>query len=260
MTTSLRSTAAPPAAPTPGGLPTLQLDRVACARGGRAVCRGLSFTLEAGGLVWLRGPNGSGKTTLLRVVAGLAPPAAGCLRWGGEPLPDSAGYRRSRVYLGHANGLRDDQTADEALEFACDLQGLATSVDVRRQALARLDLSGHADAPVRTLSQGQRRRVALARLLLQRVPALWILDEPFEALDAAGVGELNQALTAHRRRGGSVLMTSHLPIDGPDGGPDRPQVVELASQALPAHAAAGAPNPAAHPASTPVSTTAGASA
>jgi len=176
---------------------------LACRRGERLLFSGLDLKVLPGQVVWVRGANGQGKTSLLRLLAGLARPAAGRI----EHL---AG--RERVYVGHANALKDDLSVAESLMFLSRLHGFDTSAAAHEQALRRFGLYSRRDAPVRTLSQGQRRRVALARLCTAPRTALWLLDEPFDALDAQGVDVLNAVLAEHAARGGSVLLTSHLPL------------------------------------------------
>jgi heme exporter protein A len=177
---------------------------VSCRRGEELLFRDLSFEILPGQLVWLRGQNGSGKTSLLRIVAGLSPPDAGVV---------SLGAGRARVYIGHANALKDDLTVTESLTFLARLHGLDSEPEAVRAALRTLAIHHRRHATVRTLSQGQRRRVALARLALERAPSLWILDEPFDALDTEGVKAVNQLLVGHLGRQGSVLLTSHLQLD-----------------------------------------------
>lgn len=174
---------------------------LACRRGERILFRGLNLRVDAGQIVWVRGANGSGKTSLLRLLAGIARPDAGRIEHDAE---------RERVYIGHANALKDDLTAAESLRFLSRLHGFDASDAAIIGALASFGLTTRRDAPVRTLSQGQRRRVALARLCVAPVTALWLLDEPFDALDAEGVSALNTLLTEHTAHGGSVLLTSHV--------------------------------------------------
>lgn len=176
---------------------------LACRRGERILFRDLNVSVLAGQIVWLRGANGQGKTSLLRLLAGLATPAAGRI----DLVPG-----RERVYVGHANALKDDLTALESLRFLSRLHGFDSTAPALDDALRRFGLHGRRDAPVRTLSQGQRRRVALARLCLAPPTALWLLDEPFDALDTDGVSALNALLATHAARGGSVLLTSHLAL------------------------------------------------
>ena len=176
---------------------------LACRRGERLLFSGLDLKVLPGQVVWVRGANGQGKTSLLRLLAGLARPEAGRI----EHL---AG--RERVYVGHANALKDDLSVAESLMFLSRLHGFDTSAAAHEQALRRFGLHSRRDAPVRTLSQGQRRRVALARLCTAPSTALWLLDEPFDALDAQGMTALNELLAEHAARGGSVLLTSHVPL------------------------------------------------
>jgi heme exporter protein A len=176
---------------------------LACRRGPRLLFGALDFELRAGDLIWVRGRNGSGKTSLLRLAAGLATPESGELqRHAGRPL-----------FVGHANALKEELTVAQALAFLLQLRGLAADRGAVQAALDRFGMAARRDAPVRSLSQGQRRRVALARLAAEREPAPWLLDEPFDALDAEGAERLNGLLLQHRARGGSVLLTGHQGLD-----------------------------------------------
>jgi heme exporter protein A len=191
-----------------------------CRRGDRVLFAPTSFVVAAGTIVWVRGANGQGKTTLLRTLAGLSSPAAGeIVRTGPRPP----------LYLAHANALKDDLTVAESLRFLLQLAGERIEASAIDAALECLGVASRRNAFVRTLSQGQRRRVALARLAAQREPLPWLLDEPFDALDAAGVDVLAGVIVEHARRGGSVVLTSHLslPIDDP-----APVVVDLREPAL----------------------------
>lgn len=180
----------------------LTASRLACQRGQRRLFEGLDLSVPAGRIVWVRGQNGRGKTSLLRLAAGLASPAEGRIERRARPL-----------FIGHANALKDDLTAAEALAFLLRVHALPADADTVLAALDTLGVKGRKSAPVRTLSQGQRRRVALARLAVAGDSPLWILDEPFDALDADGIERLNTLLLAHVRQGGSVLLSSHLPLD-----------------------------------------------
>lgn len=192
-------------------LPTLRLQDVACRRGGRWLFKSLGFELAASEMLWLRGRNGSGKTSLLRLVTGLARPDEGELRWGDESLRESARFRRELLYLAHANALKEAQSAVAALGFLARCHGREASPAALAAALERLGLlARQREALVGSLSQGQRRRVALARLVLEDRPGLWVLDEPFDALDADASECVAALLQAHRARGGSVLLTSHV--------------------------------------------------
>ena len=190
-------------------LPSLRLVDVACRRGDRLLFAGLDETLASGELLWLRGGNGRGKTSLLRLVAGLAAPEHGRILWGDTPARRNERFAGELVYIAHANALKDDLTAAESLTFLARVHGRHAEAPAIRAALARLGLAGRERTPMRSLSQGLRRRVALARLALETAPALWVLDEPFDALDVAGTATLHALLAAHRARGGSVLLTSH---------------------------------------------------
>ena len=190
-------------------LPSLRLVNVACRRGDRLLFAGLDETLAAGELLWLRGGNGRGKTSLLRLVAGLSAPERGQILWGDAPTRGNERFAAELVYVAHTNALKDDLTAAESLAFLARVHGRDAGAPAIRAALARLGLAGRERTPTRSLSQGLRRRVALARLALETAPALWVLDEPFDALDVAGTAVLHALLAAHRTRGGSVLLTSH---------------------------------------------------
>ena len=192
------------------GVPDLQANALACRRGRRLLFSGLDLRLSAGQGLWLRGRNGRGKTSLLRLAAGLAGPAAGELRWGGEPLRRSAAFRRQRVWLGHHNALKEDLSVTENLAFLARLQGRRHDSASLAAALAAAGMAERAGAAVRTLSQGQRRRVALARLVLEDQPGLWLLDEPYDALDVDGMAWLGGLIAAHLARGGSLMFASHL--------------------------------------------------
>jgi len=186
---------------------TLRGVDLACRRGDRVVFQGLQFSLGAGELAWLRGRNGSGKSSLLRLAAGLASPLRGELTWDDAPLARSEAFRRTRRFIGHANGLQDELTVGESLAFCAALAGAPGARIV--PALRAFGLESLADAPVRTLSQGQRRRAALATLGLSEEPGVWLLDEPFDALDAEAAQRLQSLIASHRARGGSVLLAAH---------------------------------------------------
>ena len=179
-----------------------------CERGGRVLFERLSFRLEAGEFLRVSGANGSGKTSLLRVLCGLLTPSRGCVRWKGEPVAAlREEYARQLVYLGHAPAVKGDLTAEENLSIACTLAGVAASRAAVKSALARFALPH--DVPVRRLSQGQRRRAALARLALSGAVPLWLLDEPFAALDAEGIERLGALLSGHAEKGGAIVFTTH---------------------------------------------------
>ncbi len=178
---------------------------LAAFRGERLVFRDISFRLGRGDALVLVGPNGAGKSTLLRLLAGLVRPAAGTLAWNGEDtLTDLARHAGRLAYLGHQDGIKPTLTAAENLAFF----GHDPAVG---EALDALGLTPLAALPARMLSAGQRRRLALGRLVLSAAP-LWLLDEPTLGLDAAAVTRLGGLLAEHRRRGGIVIAATHLPL------------------------------------------------
>jgi len=179
-----------------------------CARGGRTLFRGLSFALEEGELLRIAGANGRGKTSLLRILCGLLSPAQGEVRWKGEPVGSlKEEYSRQLVFLGHAPAVKDELTAAENLSIASRLAGNASS-DIDVSAALRA-LAVPEGALVKILSQGQRRRAALARLALSQAIPLWLLDEPLAALDAQAASVVEGLIRAHIGRGGSVVYTTH---------------------------------------------------
>jgi heme exporter protein A len=187
----------------------LETQDLSCQRGNLRLFRGLSFVLGAGELLQVRGANGSGKTSLLRVLCGLLPPSEGEVRWNGVAIHAlQEDYSKQLVYLGHAAAVKDDLTAAENLAIACRLAGNPQPASAVQEALARLGLAG-LGRPVRKLSQGQRRRAALARLALSQAAPLWLLDEPFSALDGEGIDALRGLLLQHLERGGAVAYTTH---------------------------------------------------
>ena len=185
---------------------------LACSRGERRLFAGLSFTIEAGGWLHVGGENGSGKTTLLRTLAGLSPADAGRVSWRGSQVgPDDSGFRRSLLYLGHQAALKDELTPRENLRLGLAIDGFAANDAALVEALACAGLAGCEDLAVRHLSAGQKRRVLLARVLL-RPADLWVLDEPFNALDSDGCHLLGSLLADHLAVGGVAVLTSHQPV------------------------------------------------
>ena len=186
----------------------LEATGLECERGGRVLFRGLSLALKKGELLRIAGANGRGKTSLLRILCGLLPPAAGEVRWDGQPVRSlREEYSRQLVFVGHAPAVKDELTGAENLSIACRLAGLPASADRVRGALDELAVPK--DVLVKKLSQGQRRRVALARLVLSVDVPLWLLDEPFSALDVAAVALMEKLIGAHAARGGLVSFTTH---------------------------------------------------
>ena len=183
---------------------------LACRRGDHRLFEGFDLDVEAGELVWLRAANGYGKTTLLRVLAGLAKPDAGSIAWHHGDL-DLGGRPEAIVFLAHTNALKDDLTVEESVRLLVALHRLDASTPAIDDAVRRFGLHARRHAPIRTLSQGQRRRVALTRLALSHPQATWILDEPYDALDVEGVALVGALLVEHAARRGNVLFTSHVP-------------------------------------------------
>ena len=187
---------------------------LACRRGARLVFGGLSFRLPPGGAVVLTGSNGSGKTSLLRIVAGLLAPAAGRLAWGEKPVSGELAAHRARLhYIGHRDAVKSALTPRETLSFWMALRGFpgSRSAPAIDRALAALALDRAADWPSRWLSAGQRRRLALARLLAAPAP-LWLLDEPMSTLDDNGRARLERMIVEHRADGGRLLLSTHVPF------------------------------------------------
>ncbi len=178
-----------------------------CTRGDRPLFRDLSFALTPGELLHVRGENGSGKTTLLRALCGLSQPAAGEVRWNGQSIREQPEtYRAQLCYIGHGNAIHGDLSPIENLQFEACL-GAENRIEAK-PALESLGLGRVAGLPAKLLSQGQKRRVALARVaVLERT--LWVLDEPFSALDVRAVDRLLASLARHLDRGGLCILTSH---------------------------------------------------
>ena len=186
----------------------LQALDLECARGGRVLFRALGMSIKGSELVRIAGTNGSGKTSLMRILCGLLAPHAGEVRWKGEPIGRlREEYSRELVYLGHAPAVKDDLTATENLRFSLLLSGQDASSERIGSALEGFGVPG--DAPIRRLSQGQRRRAALARLALSERAALWFLDEPFAALDDAAARKVEEHIAQHVARGAAVVYTTH---------------------------------------------------
>ncbi|MCG8670949.1 MAG: cytochrome c biogenesis heme-transporting ATPase CcmA [Pseudomonadales bacterium] len=210
----------------------LTADSLFCERDDRVLFSGLSFSVEPGQILQIEGPNGSGKTTLIRILCGLSQDFEGDLFWRGQPMSEVASqFRQSCVYFGHNTGVKLALTAEENLHWMSQIKGIQAdkhSLNENIQNLLdKVGLRGFEDVPLYTLSAGQKRRVALASLLLKPIP-LWILDEPFTAIDKKGVAELEQLIIEQANNGGSVVLTTHheLAIS-----PEKLKTLTLGSQA-----------------------------
>jgi len=198
----------------------LEVRDLACVRGERHLFAGVGFCLRAGELLHVQGENGAGKTSLLRMLIGLLPPEAGSIRWNGQP-PTSEAFRTELCYLGHANAIKEELTPLENLLASARMADERLSEGEAIEALEQVGLAGREDLACKYLSQGQKRRVALARLVGERRP-LWVLDEPFVALDTGAVAWLAGLIGGHLQRGGCAVFTTHQAVDIPAG-----QVCEL---------------------------------
>ena len=180
-----------------------------CVRGDRRLFNDVNFSLSPGSLLQVQGPNGSGKTSLLRLICGLLAPAEGYIRWQGADI-HSLGeeYFTSLTYVGHRNGLKEELTPDENLRFASGLAGLAVTREEARDALAKMGLAGRENLPARLLSEGQRRRTALARLLICRT-SVWVLDEVLTSLDSSAVKFVTSVIDGHLSKGGIAIVATH---------------------------------------------------
>ena len=187
----------------------LEVSNLECVRGERTLFAGVDFRLNDGEMLYLQGKNGSGKTSLLRILCGLSHPAAGEIRWQGERVGKlGEEFRRQLCYLGHHNAIKEELTPLENLLSSARLADESLNEGLAIDALEMVGLAGRQDLACRYLSQGQKRRVALARLVNER-RALWVLDEPYVALDSAAVELVAGLIGAHLQRGGLVVLTTH---------------------------------------------------
>lgn len=196
-----------PTSPVDQSAPCLRAIELSCIRDDRTLFSGLSFSVEPHQVVLVEGRNGCGKTTLLRTLCGIRPIDEGEVTWCGQPL-DRMGpeYHAELAYVGHHDGVKRDLTAYENLEVHLAL-GKANGVEID-DALEQVELGGYEDSPAASLSAGQRRRLALARLLITESP-LWILDEPLTSLDRHGIGVFKELMRRHTEAGGMVVLTAH---------------------------------------------------
>ncbi|GHF77504.1 cytochrome c biogenesis heme-transporting ATPase CcmA [Thalassotalea marina] len=193
--------------------PLLQLKDLTCIREDRILFEQLNYSINAGDIVQVEGPNGAGKTSLLRILAGLSAPYEGEVSFQGQSIyQESELYRQHLLYLGHLVGIKGELTAQENLMFNLAISGLDDQT--AEDTLEQVDLLGFEDALASHLSAGQHRRIALAKLW-QSQAKLWILDEPFTAIDKKGVLKLEQLMQSHADNGGAVILTTHQDLQMP---------------------------------------------
>ena len=190
----------------------LEVSNLACSRGDHRLFSGLSFALHPGQIMQVQGANGSGKTSLLRTLCGFLMPDEGTIAWRGESIRDlDEEYYAEMLYLGHLNAIKDELSGLENLRISAGLSGIELDEKEALVALRRMGLRGRERLPTKVLSQGQRRRVALARLLVSDA-SLWILDEPLTALDVGAVALMQELVAEHLVRQGMVIFTTHQPL------------------------------------------------
>lgn len=188
----------------------LSAHNLSCCKRDRLLFDALSFSLDAGELLYLKGPNGAGKTSLLRILVGLSQPSSGEVRFQQQAISANPhALHQELVYFAHKLGINPVLSALENLRFWCQQQRLQVADEHIMQVLTLLGLVGLEDLAAINLSAGQQRRVALARFWLKPQASLWVLDEPYTALDVAGIALLEQHMLSHLKQGGCVLMTSH---------------------------------------------------
>ncbi|AKD25974.1 heme ABC exporter, ATP-binding protein CcmA [Polynucleobacter duraquae] len=187
----------------------LEARNITCVRGERTLFSGLDLELFVGQCLHIRGENGVGKTSLLRLLTGLASPDCGEVLWYGQPIKkQESEYHSKLLFLGHRDALKEDLSAIENLRMYAAIDGITLSEQDAFASLWRFGLKGREDLPVNCLSAGQKKRVLMARMLTRRAQ-LWILDEPFNALDTHAVGELQALIVEHLQGNGLVVLTSH---------------------------------------------------
>ena len=192
-----------------GASTILEVNNLKCVRGERLLFSDVSFALSPGGFIQLTGPNGSGKTSLLRIVCGLTLPEHGEIRWNGAEIRTlGEEYSRIITYLGHRNGVKEELSSLENLRISSGLAGYELTESEAQQALERVGLAGREDLPARFLSEGQRRRSAIARLITCNT-ALWILDEVLASLDHAATVLIESIIGEHLSKGGMAIVATH---------------------------------------------------
>jgi len=192
--------------------PILEARAITCVRGDRELFSRLDLQVSAGECLHIRGENGVGKTSLLRLLTGLASPESGEVLWNGVPIKkESSEYHSKLLFLGHRDALKEDLTALENLRMYAAIDGIDLSDVEAFSTLWRFGLKGREDLPVNCLSAGQKKRVLMARMLTRRAQ-VWILDEPFNALDTQAVLELQSLIGQHLEGNGLVVLTSHQPL------------------------------------------------
>ncbi len=191
----------------------LEATDLGCVRGDRRLFSDVNFALGPGSLLQVQGPNGSGKTSLLRMVCGMLAPAEGEIRWQGANI-HSLGeeYFTSLTYVGHRNGLKEELTPVENLRFTSGLAGIAVSREEAKSTLATIGLAGRENLPARLLSEGQRRRTTLARLLICKT-SVWVLDEVLASLDSSAVRFVTSLIEGHLNKGGIAVVATHHELD-----------------------------------------------
>ena len=196
--------------------PMLEARGLTCVRGERELFSGLDLQVFAGQCLHIRGENGVGKTSLLRLLTGLASPESGEVLWNGQAIKkEASSYHANLLFLGHRDALKEDLSALENLRMYAAIDGIELSDQDAFTSLWRFGLKGREDLPVNCLSAGQKKRVLMARMLTRRAQ-VWILDEPFNALDTHAVQELQGLIAEHLEANGLVVLTSHQPLSIPD--------------------------------------------
>jgi heme exporter protein A len=204
----------------------LEVSKLGCVRGDRRLFSGLDLSLAAGTFLQVTGPNGSGKTSLLRILCGLLAPAEGEIKWDGENIRSlGEDYFTSVTYLGHRHGVKDELSGIENLRISNALNGIEVSKERARSVLERMGLAGRESLPARLLSEGQRRRVALARLLTCGTK-LWLLDEVMTSLDKGAVALIRSLIEEHLAGGGIAIVATHQDLELATGSTKR---LELAT-------------------------------